>query len=159
MFESRWREAYADDEVVEGNSGGPSLTKAIYIRDMSDRHRTPFLCDMYFVAAEIQTFWLFEIEDTNPISRDKLKKLRLWIDDFGDNTEWAGRLIVTDRWGRNHRCVYYYEEGTDDQTPAQPLFPPTSQANTTSHNNNAQRLTRRCSQRLRRRRSFDVQHS
>jgi len=70
---------------------------------------------MYFVAPELQTYWLYEIEDTNPISREKLQKLRRWIDYFGDETEWAGRLIVTDRWGYNHRCVYYYEEGTDDR--------------------------------------------
>ena len=135
IFEARWRGECADEEVVEGNSDDPPLTKAIYIRDMSERYRTPFLCDMYFVAPELQTYWLYEIEDTNPISRDKLKQLRLWINDFGDDTEWAGRLIVTDRWGRNHRCVYYYEESTDDETPAQPLFPPTYQADATSHNN------------------------
>ena len=74
VFEARWREDYADDEVVEVNSGDPPLTKAIYIPDMSDQYRTPFLCDMYFIAPELQTYWLYEIEDTNPISRDKLKK-------------------------------------------------------------------------------------
>jgi len=78
IFEARWREECADEEVVEGNSDDPPLTKAIYIRDMSERYRTPFLCDMYFVAPELQTYWLYEVEDPNPISRDKLKKLRLW---------------------------------------------------------------------------------
>jgi len=39
-----------------------------------------------------------------------------------------GALSSLTGWGRNHRCVYYYEEGTDDETPAQPLFPPTYQA-------------------------------
>jgi hypothetical protein len=136
ILEARWREDYTEDEVAEGKSGDPPMTKATYVRDMSAQYRTPFLCDMYFVAPELQTYWLYEIEDTNPISRDKLKKLRLWIDYFGDETEWAGRLIVTDRWGRNHRCVYHYEESTDDETPAQPLFPPTYQADATSHNNN-----------------------
>jgi hypothetical protein len=132
IFEARWREDYADDEIVEVNSGEPPLTKAIYIRDMSEQYRTPFVCDMYFIARELQTYWLYEVEDTNPISREKLRKLRLWIDNFGDNTEWAGRLIVTDRWGHNHRCVYYYEQSTDDETPAQPLYPPTYQAESTA---------------------------
>jgi hypothetical protein len=132
ILEARWREDFADDEVVEDNSGEPSLTKAIYIRNMAEEYRTPFLCDMYFVAPELQTYWLHEIEDTNPISREKLQKLRRWIDNFGDDIEWAWRLIVTDRWGRNHRCVYYYEESTDDQTPAQPLYPPNWQADSTS---------------------------
>ena len=77
IFEARWRDGYPDEEVVDGNSDDPPLTKATYIRDMSERYRTPFLCDMYFVAPELQTYWLYEIEDTNPISRDKLKKLRL----------------------------------------------------------------------------------
>ena len=95
ILEANWREDFADDEVVEVDSGEPSLTKAIYIRNMSEEYRTPFLCDLYFVAPELQTYWLYEIEDTNPISREKLQKLRRWIDYFGDETEWAGRLIVT----------------------------------------------------------------
>jgi hypothetical protein len=90
ILEASWREDFADDEVVEVDSGEPSLAKAIYIRNMSEEYRIPFLCDMYFVAPELQTYCLYEIEDTNPISREKLQKLRRWIDYFGGETEWAG---------------------------------------------------------------------
>ena len=68
ILEARWREDSEDDEIIEDSSGEPPLTKAIYIRNLSNEYRPPFLCDMYFVAPELQTYWLYEIEDTHPIS-------------------------------------------------------------------------------------------
>ena len=53
--------------------------------------------------------YFYEIEDTHPLTKDKLRRMNLWIVDHGDDDDWIGRVIVTDRYGLNHRMVFAYE--------------------------------------------------
>jgi len=61
---------------------------------LSDKRIIP---DAYLIDHEKKTAFLFEVEDTNPISADKLRKLsEIWF--FLDSINWEVRVFLIDRY-------------------------------------------------------------
>ena len=72
-------------------------------------HRPPFRADMYYIDAEEHLLYFYEIEDTHPLTKEKLEQVQDWFEAVGNEDGSYGRLIVTDRYGRNHRMIFAYE--------------------------------------------------
>lgn len=58
--------------------------------------------DAYKIDHDNQCIWIYEIEDTNPLTLDKLVLITdiFWLFDW---LSWNTRLIVYDRYGENPR--------------------------------------------------------
>lgn len=63
--------------------------------------RHPFLPDAYRIDREAQEILVYEVEDTCPISPEKLLRLAYWWFqwDADDEHEWLPRVFVVDRYG------------------------------------------------------------
>jgi hypothetical protein len=73
------------------------------------KERPHFQPDMYYIDLEKRMIYFYEIEDTHPLTKDKLWRMERWFVDHGDEGGWHCRGIVTDRYGLNHRMVLAYE--------------------------------------------------
>ena len=105
-LEIRWAEL--QEHFEEAPDGKNPWSKA----DFFDYHRAykpPFRADLYYIDADEHMLYFFEIEDTHPLSEEKLWKIQDWFDTTGSCDGWYGRLIVTDRYGRNPRMIFAYE--------------------------------------------------
>jgi hypothetical protein len=63
-----------------------------------------FIPDLWWIDATSQTIHLYEIEDTHPLSQDKLCLLHDWWWDM-DAINWMVTLTVFDRYGLNARSL------------------------------------------------------
>jgi hypothetical protein len=60
--------------------------------------------DGYIIDRQNQTVYFFEIEDTNPISTDKLRKLsQIWF--YLDCIQWDLKVFLIDRYLSNWRAL------------------------------------------------------
>jgi hypothetical protein len=70
----------------------------------TDSYKPTFIPDLYEIDEQQKIITLFEVEDANPLGDKKLQEMILWADDLGN--EYDVRLIVTDRYGLNHRELH-----------------------------------------------------
>lgn len=110
--------SYRDDP--DSADTEPPMTRKEYF-EFYEPSRPHFLPDMYYIDAAERFIYFYEIEDTHPLSKDKLRNMDIWIADHGDEADCYSRVIVTDRYGLNHRMVLAYEHSfgpepvTDDE--------------------------------------------
>jgi hypothetical protein len=69
-----------------------------------DQWKPNFIPDLWRIDEKQSTIYLYEVEDTNPISNAKLAKLNeyWWA---VDNDYWSIKLVVFDRYGLNPREI------------------------------------------------------
>ncbi len=76
--------------------------------------RPPFLPDLYEINRDEKEIILYEIEDTHPISSDKLNRIERGMCDVDCYAFWDLQIFVTDRYGLNLRRVYRFHDELDD---------------------------------------------
>lgn len=84
----------------------------------------PFLPDAYRIDRESEELILYEVEDSNPISPQKLAALgEFWFDwDCEGQHDWLPRLVTVDRYGRETGEIdmmgLYYAIDLDEVSPS-----------------------------------------
>jgi hypothetical protein len=86
------------------------------ILNLRQRHipRPQFLPDLYEINSDERQIIIYEIEDTHPISPEKLDLIRHWMWGIDCYTPWDLLIFVTDRYGLNLRRVYRFHAELDD---------------------------------------------
>lgn len=102
----RWAEH--QENVEETSDENNSWSRSEFF-EYHRAYTPPFRADLYFIDAEEHMLYFFEIEDTHPLTKDKLEKIQDWFDSTGSCDGWYCRLIVTDRYGLNPRMIFAYE--------------------------------------------------
>jgi hypothetical protein len=109
-FFKRWLDILwnEDQEWSPENLGSDEISRQEFNR-FHETSRPPFTPDMYYIDAAERMIYFYEIEDSHPLSENKLGKMEFWMLSHGDDGGWHGRVIVTDRYGLNHRMILAYE--------------------------------------------------
>jgi hypothetical protein len=105
------------DKRMQTNGFAKAIRK--YVRDEDDPDNEPnaeidvhFRPDAYVVDINNQAITVYEVEDTNALSVQKIRDLtHFWF--VLDSYSWDFRVVVTDRYGLNQRelnmqAYYYY---------------------------------------------------
>ena len=85
--------------------------KISFMESWREEWKPQFIPDLWWIDDENKTIHLYEIEDTHPLTEDKLLLLHTFWWNM-DGISWDVKLVVFDRYGKNPRPLdlmeYFY---------------------------------------------------
>lgn len=93
------------------------------IREIWTEKKPGFLPDLFEFNEQAMELRIYEIEDTHPLTGDKLFEIADFWFGVDDETQWRVRLFVTDRYGLSEREIdlpeiFFQMLGGDPNDPA-----------------------------------------